>query len=229
MSLIDSEIVKELCGLSVGMNVVGVVVGLMLWLTGWWAHRFWIVMITTALAGIAGLISGPVQGIRPLLAGLLLAVAAGVLALALVRLAAFAAGGAATCLAVQAFAPPAWNEPLICFVLGGLAGLYWFRIWTRALTSFAGVVVMGYFGLPLADYFGKLDAVALTQQKASQLAWACGILTLVGFLLQLLLERCRARLQRWREMWKAQLNERKPRKSPERKPWWHPANYRQAG
>jgi hypothetical protein len=227
MSLIDSEIVKELCGLSVGMSIVGLLVGLMLWLTGWWAHRFWIVLITTVLAGIVGIISSPVRGIQPLLAGLLLAVAAGVLALALVRLVAFAVGGLAACLAVQAFAPPAWNEPLICFLAGGLSGLYMFRVWTIAWTSFAGAVAMGYFGLALADHFGKVDAVAFSEQKASLLTWLGGILTVAGFLAQLFMERLRARLKSWREMLGAHLKEGKSKKQKEQKSWW--GNYRQAG
>jgi hypothetical protein len=227
MSLIDSEIIKELCGLSLGMSIVGLIVGVMLWLTGWWAHRFWVVLITTVMAGIVGLISSPVRGIQPLLAGLLLALAAGVLALSLIRLVAFATGGIAACLAVQAFAPPGWNEPLICFLGGGLLGLYLFRVWTIAWTSFAGTVVISYFGLVLADHFGKVDAVAYSQQKASTLTWAGGILTLGGFLAQLYLERLRGRLKRWRELLIPHLSEQKSKKPAQPKSWW--GNLRQAG
>ena len=95
MSIFDPEILQELCGLSVGLCVTGAAVGLLLWLTGWWLHRFWIVLATTALAGILGLASGSVHGVQPLIAAVLLAIAAGILALALIRLVAFAAGGAA--------------------------------------------------------------------------------------------------------------------------------------
>jgi hypothetical protein len=222
MALFDSEIIKELCGLSLAMSVAGFGVGLMLWLTGWRAHRFWIVMVTTALAGIMGLISGPMHGIQPLLAGLLLAVAAGVLALTLVQVAAFSAGGAAACLAVRALAPSAWNEPMICFLIGGLAGVILFRFWTMVLTSFAGAIIMGYFGLALGNHFGKVDAVAWSQQKASLLAWGCGLLTVVGFVVQLFMERRRARRQ-------AKEKEQKKPKAVEKKPWWNPAHYRLAG
>src|SRR5205085_3044818 len=96
------------------------------------------------MAGIFGLLSPPAGRLPPLVLGLLLAVAAGVLALALVRVVAFAAGGAAAWLAVHTFAPPAWDEPLVCFIVGGLAGLLLFRVWTMVLTSFAGTLLMSY-------------------------------------------------------------------------------------
>src|SRR5262249_33906293 len=101
MSILDPEILQELSGLSVGLCVSGAVIGLLLWLTGWWLHRFWIVLATTALAGILGLVSGSVHGVQALIAAVLLAVAAGILALALIRLVAFAAGGAAACFVLQ--------------------------------------------------------------------------------------------------------------------------------
>jgi len=65
-------------------------------------------------------------GVQPLLAGLLLAVAAGLLALALVRVIAFAAGGIAAVYGVRLLPPAPWQEPLICFLGGGLLGLLLF-------------------------------------------------------------------------------------------------------
>ena len=206
MSIFDPEILQELCRLSVGLCATGTAVGLLLWLTGWWLHRFRIVLATTALAGILGLASGSVHGVQPLIAAVLLAIAAGILALALIRLVAFAAGGAAACLVLQKLAPSAGTEPMIPFLMGGLLALYLFRLWTMTLTSFAGTVVLGYFGMCLANHFGKLEAVALAREKAEMLNLACAVFTLLGLLAQFLVERRRARFKQWREMWAPQLS-----------------------
>ena len=71
--------------LSVGLCATGLVVGLALWLFGWWSHRFWVVLTTTVLAGVFGLYEAAMFRTHPLVAALLLAVAAGLLALALIR------------------------------------------------------------------------------------------------------------------------------------------------
>jgi hypothetical protein len=206
MSVFDPDILQELSGLSLGLCIGGAVVVLLLWLTGWWLHRFWIVLAATAGAGILCLVSGSVGGIQALIAAVLLAIAAGVLALALIRLVAFGAGGAAACLVMQKLAPSVWSQPLVPFLAGGLLALYLFRLWTMTLTSFAGTVVMGYFGLSLAQQFGKVQAISLVQEKADLLNIACAILTLLGLLAQIVVERRRARFKQWREMWAPQLS-----------------------
>jgi len=206
MSVFDPEILEELSGLSLGLCAGGVVIGLLLWLTGWWLHRFWIVLAATTAAGILGLVSGPVSGIHALIAAVLLAIAAGVLALALIRLVAFGAGGAAACFVMQKLAPSVWNQPLIPFLAGGLLALYLFRLWTMTITSFAGTVIMGYFGLGLAHQMGKLQAVAFAQEKADLLNLGCAIFTLLGLLAQVVVERRRAKFKQWREMWAPQLS-----------------------
>ena len=83
MALLAPDILEEARGLSVAVSVSGLVLGLLLWLLGWRGHRFWIVLAATVSAGVAGLSMGPSYGASPELAGLLLAIAAGVLALAL--------------------------------------------------------------------------------------------------------------------------------------------------
>jgi len=199
MQLVATDIVSDARALSAGLSAAGLAIGLALWLTGWWGHRFWIVLAATVLAGIFGLLSSPAHQVQPLIVGLLLAVAAGVLALSLVRLVAFAAGGAAVWLAVHAVAPPPWDDVLICFLAGGLVGLLLFRLWMIVLTSFAGTLLMAYSGLCLGDRLGKLDAVEWTETRALLLNWLCVGITLLGLVVQLFLERRRARYARWRE------------------------------
>jgi hypothetical protein len=200
MQFIAPDILAELRGLSVPLAGVGCALGLLVWLTGWLGHRFWIVLVATVGAGVFGLLSAPANRAQPLAAGLLLAVAAGALALALVRVVAFGAGGFAAWMAVRALAPAGWDEPLLCVLAGGLVGLLLFRVWTMILTSFAGALLMGYFGLCLADSLGKVDAVAFAGGHALLLNGACGGVTLAGLIAQFVLERRRvARLRLWQE------------------------------
>jgi hypothetical protein len=217
MQLLTPDIVAELRGLSISVSAGGCALGLVLWVTGWWGHRFWIVLFTTLLAGILGMISAPGSRLQPVLVGLLSAVAAGLLALSLVRVVAFGAGGFAAWLALHTFAPASWNEPFLCFLAGGLVGLFLFRVWTMVLTSFLATQLMGYFGLCLADSLGKLDGLALSEQRGTALSWACGLATLGGFIVQFLLERWRMRRDRWR-------HERYPysarRARAQEQPWW---------
>ena len=189
MHLLAPDLLEEVRQLSVGGLVAGLVLGLLLWALGWWGHRFWIVLTATLAAGVWGLSASP-QGVQPLVTGLLMGVAAGTMALDLVRAAAFAAGGLACWLAVRA-AAPAWNEPLICFLAGGLVGLLLFRIWTMALTSLAGALLVAYATLGLLDRLRVLDAPAVARRQSGLLDAGCGVVALLGLLLQFALGRRR--------------------------------------
>jgi hypothetical protein len=195
MHLLAPDILAEARGLSPAISGAGLAVGMALWLLGWWGHRFWIVLGTTVAAGVYSLTAGPVAGVQPLVIALLIAVSAGALALPLSRVLAFAAGGLAVWFLVHA-SVPSLDEPLICFLAGGLLGLVLFRFWTMALTSFAGTLLMGYCGLCLADWIGKLDAVDWSTRHQALLNWSCAGVAALGWLVQFLLERRRERSQR---------------------------------
>jgi hypothetical protein len=190
MQILAPDILEDARGLSVGITATAFVIGLLIWLLGWRGHRFWIVLVATVGAGIYGLNSGPAFGSRPVVAGLLLAVASGVLALAMVRVVAFVAGGTAAWIAVHALLP-AWHEPLVCFVVGGLAGVLLFRVWTMVLTSSAGTVLMAYSGLCLAQNLGNVDAVAVAEKQTTLLNCACGGIALLGLMVQYYFSRAR--------------------------------------
>jgi MFS family permease len=196
MHFISPEILDEArTHLSYGVLGAGLTVGLLLWLFGWWGHRFWIVLTATVAGGVVGLQAGPDYHLQPVVAGLLLAVSSGVLALSLVRVFAYAAGGVAAWMIVHALAP-LWDQPLLCFLIGGLIGLLLFRFWTMALTSFVGTLLVLYSGLALLDKLDKIDSVGWAQDQGSVLNWLCGVTALVGFLVQFILERRRLRKQR---------------------------------
>lgn len=231
MQLFAPEIFMEGHGLSGGLCAVGLVLGIALWVTGWLGHRFWIVLATTVFAGIIGLATSSLHGMKPLVAGILLAVAAGLLALSLIRLVVFAATGAALATALHNLGPANIDEPLGWFLFGGLIGLVLFRFWTMVLTSLSGSVLAGYSLLFLLDTAGSVNAVELAEHKVALLNASCLAFAAVGLVLQILIERRRARLQRIRDELERQHREREEEVLYGRRrwfPWRRQPTYREA-
>ena len=48
MQLIAPDLFAEVSRLSIGACIIGVIVGILIWITGWWQHRFWVVSMLTA-------------------------------------------------------------------------------------------------------------------------------------------------------------------------------------
>jgi hypothetical protein len=188
MNLIAPDILADACSLSFGLMLLIVPIGLVLWLLGWWSHRFWVVLSVTVGAGIYGLQAAPNLHAQPLVAAILLALSAGVLALALVRLVAFAAGGLTGLLLVQA-AYPSLNQPLITFLVCGLICLGLFRPCVMALTGLAGAILLTVAALMLLNYYAVVDAPVWAQQSAVLLNWMVGAFALLGAFLQFVLDR----------------------------------------
>jgi len=197
MQFVSPDIVADSAGLTLWVQAVGFVIGLAVWLSGWIGHRFWIVLFTTLVGGVLGLQSGPAYQMQPLVAGLLLAIAAGMLALALVRLLAFACGGLATLFLVHALAPASWHEPLAFFLIGGLVGILLFRFWTMLLTSMAGTLVMAYALLGMLGRLGKVDAVHFAEHKTATLNGLCIGAAVLGLVVQYLIDR---KVEQWKKM-----------------------------
>jgi MFS family permease len=191
MQLVAPDILSDACGLSVGLVVVGIFVGLALWLFGWRCHRFWIVLITTVLAGVYGLYDAAIFRAQPLLAAVLLAFIGGLLSLALVRVLAFLAGGMVGLLAAQAIFP-SFDQP-ICFLVFGLVSLFLFRLSMMVLTSLAGTILISYATLSLLNHYTTLDAVSWAGQSTLLLNGMVGFVTLLGFGFQLFFDNRRAK------------------------------------
>jgi hypothetical protein len=183
MEFIVPEILAELRQMSAVFAVTGMLVGCVLWLAGWWSHRFWVVMAFTVFGGVWGLQHCETLHAQPLVAALGVAVGAGILALTLVRLVAFVAGGYVGLLLLHAISP-SWDQPLLSFLAGGMLGYFLFRFWTMALTSTAGVLLMSHSILALADQLGKFDAVAWVEANHSLANGICAALAVGGFLTQ---------------------------------------------
>jgi hypothetical protein len=193
MQLVAPNILEEARGLSPVLNGGALAVGLFLWLYGARGHRFWIALAMTAAAGLVGLYQGPAYNVQPLVAGLLLALAAGALALSLVRILLFIAGGF-TALAALESAAPGWGEPIVTFLVGGLGGIFLYRFWITTLTSLCGTLLIAYSSLCLLDRFRVMDAPGWSGRNGPLLNWACAAGTVLGVVLQFLLERRRKRL-----------------------------------
>lgn len=189
MQIIAPDLFAEVSQLSVGACIIGIVLGVALWLLGWWQHRFWVVAILSAVAGVVGLQQGRAAGVQPLVAGLLAALAAGWMAMELAKLLAFAGGGATASLIVQSFMPTL-HVPLIAFLAGGLCGVVFFRIWTIVLTSFLGATVATYAGLALGKQLLRADIQMLVDHRPGLLNIGVALATVLGVLFQ-------ARFEKW--------------------------------
>ena len=195
MILVAPDILNEVRQLPWVFLLVGLTLGLVLWLFGGRGHRFWLVLGMTLTGGVLGLRFGAAYAVQPLVAGLLLAVTAGALALALSRVLLFVAGGAA-CVALAHAVAPSFDEPAVCFLVGGLLGVLLYKLWVAALSSLAGSLLIAYSILGVLSKLHLGDMVAWADQQTPLLNWACGASAVLGLLAQVLLERRRLRRQR---------------------------------
>lgn len=192
MQLLAPDILEEAKLLSPYLSGAGLFLGFLLWSVGGRTHRFWLAMSVTLSAGLLGLTLGKQYGMQPLVAGLLLAVSAGALALSLVRILLFAAGGLAA-LGLMHTLAPVWDEPIAVFLVGGLIGVFLYRFWIVTFSSAIGSLLMAYSGLALFDQLHMVDSVAWTQKNGPLLNWGFAALVVLGILVQFLLGRQRKR------------------------------------
>jgi hypothetical protein len=159
MYLIAPDVLAEARGMSGAMTGTACVLGTALWLFGWRWHRFWVVAGITLGAGLIGLNAGKSSSGQVMAVGILLAVAAGMMALELAKVVAFVAGGIGAWLAVQWVLPQA-QELWAVFLSGGLFGLLLYRVWTMLLTSLIGALLAGHALLLLSEGWLAFDAAA---------------------------------------------------------------------
>lgn len=184
MQLITPDILVEARGLTEAMSGTLCVLGIALWLFGWRWHRFWVVSGITLTAGLIGLNAGRAAGGTQIMAvGILLAVAAGMLALELAKVFAFVAGGCGAWLAIQWVFPQA-QELWAVFLSGGLFGVLLYRLWTMLLTSLMGILMAGHAGLLLLEPVLAFDAVQWVTANQAAINGVVVGLTVLGILLQ---------------------------------------------
>ncbi len=184
MQLIVPDILAEARGLTAAMSGTLCALGIALWLFGWRWHRFWIVAGITLAAGLLGLNAGRAAGGTQIMAlGILIAVAAGMMALELAKVFAFVAGGCGAWLAVQWVFPQA-QELWAVFLSGGLFGLLLYRLWTMLLTSLAGVLIASHAALLLLEAPMGFNAVKWVSANQAALNGVAVGLVVLGILLQ---------------------------------------------
>jgi hypothetical protein len=228
MQLVAPDILEAAVDLSPALAVTALLIGALLWFVGGLTHRFWVVLGSTLIAGVVGLFVGKRFDMQPLVAGLLLAVSVGALALALFRVLLFIAAGSAI-VWLAGIVAPSWDEPIACFLAGGLLGIALYNMCVIALSSFGGTLLMSYSGLLVAARFGNVDAVGLAVKHAPLLNWGLGTATVMGILVQFLILRRRKRQPKEAEHHE---EEKAPKpKKPERPPslWERMIGQRKAG
>lgn len=183
MQLIITDILNEGRGLSLTAIITALVLGLLLWVFGWRAHRFWIVVGVTVTGGLYGLSAGQASGVNMIAMGLMLALSAGLLALELARVFAFLAAGTVVWLAVGAVFPQG-RELWLVFLAGGLVGILFYRLWTMTLTSFLGTIIAVHAILILLGEIAKLDAVSFAHNNATGLNIGVALLSAMGLAIQ---------------------------------------------
>lgn len=183
MQFFAPDILSEARGLSFAMLGTLAALGVALWLFGWRWHRFWVVSGITLAAGLIGLNAARPAGVQVIAVGILLAVAAGMMALELAKVVAFIAGGIGAWLAVQWVLPQA-QELWAVFLSGGLLGLMLYRLWTMVLTSLFGTLLAGNALILILAPSLNIDAVVWAGANAAALNGVGVGLTILGILLQ---------------------------------------------
>lgn len=184
MQLILPDVLAAARGLSAGAAGFLALVGFLMWVAGWRWHRFWVVFGLSLAAGIVGLGAGSASGGgHVMVVGVLLAVAAGMLALELSKILAFVTGGAAAWMATQTILPQA-QELWAVFLSGGLFGVVLYRFWTMLTTSFLGVLLTWHTGLVLIESLTGLDAEKWAGAHAAALNGGVIAVTVIGVLVQ---------------------------------------------
>jgi hypothetical protein len=197
MQIISGEMLTDMRELPLLASAVLTIIGLCLYLAGWMTYRFWVVLATTFGAGLFGLRMGPEYGLQPIVAGLMLAVAAGCLALALARVAIFGWYGLVCWYLVQWLAPQ-FAIPVVCIVAGGLFTVLFYRLCVMMLTSAAGMICLAYGGLDLAERVAGLSTIHWIADNAMAVQIGYFASILVGVVLQHRIESSHKKYSAWK-------------------------------
>lgn len=208
MEIIAPDLLVDMRDLPLAALLVVTLLGLGIWMTGWWTHRFWIALCATFIAGMAGLNLGQQVGLQPVVAGLLAAVGAGCVGLAIGRLVVFALYGLACWYLVHKVGPQ-FEVPLACFLVGGLVSVLFFRFSVMLMTSAIGSLLLAYGGMVLAEHIVHFDAVRwINSQQTHMVNIGFGVTIGLGIVAQLLFGKAKAwydkRQQAWNEFQKKQ-------------------------
>lgn len=187
MAIITPEFLTDILDLPMPALLVLMGVGLLLALTGWRWHRFWLTICISMVAGVIGLKQATAWGIQqPMVAGVLLAAAAGCLSLSLARVGLFLAYGLGCWYIMKRVAPP-YAIPAICICAGGLFSVLFYRFCVVLLTSVIGALLCIYGGLAYGEQQKLFPAMQWLKDQTLAVHGAFGGFVLVTTMIQLYL------------------------------------------
>ena len=201
MQIVDPDLIADMRDLPLAVTAAVTAVGLGLYVTGWATHRFWIGLTATFAAGLAGLRFGLEFGVQPVIAGVVMAIAAGCVALSLARIALFVIYGFVCWYLIKHYAA-AFESPLLCFLVGGLFSVLFHRLCVILLSSAVGLLLLLYGGLVLLERLLHFDAVAwLSDTPEKTITLGYWLAVFAGILVQSVAERAWNALQQRRKQW----------------------------
>lgn len=189
MEILSPEVVTDILELPLPALLAMMGAGLLLSITGWKWHRFWLTMCVSLIAGLIGMRQSTAWGIsQPVVTGVLLAAAAGCLALSLSRVALFLAYGL-TCWYAMKRMSPVYAIPAICICAGGLFSVVFYRFCVVLLTSTIGSVVLCYGAVAYVEQQKWYAALNWLKEQSLAAHAALAGVTLVALLIQLAISR----------------------------------------
>ena len=189
MQVLSADVLADVLELPVPTLLVLMGIGAALALTGWRWHRFWLTICVSMISGLVGLRQAQAWGInQPIIAGVLLAAAAGCLALSLARVGLFLAYGLAAWYAMKRLAPP-YAIPAICICVGGLFSVLFYRFCVVLLTSVVGSILFTYAALAYAQLQNWFPMQTWLREQSLAAHGSLAGLCLVTLMLQLYLWR----------------------------------------
>jgi hypothetical protein len=198
MHFLDAEIFSEVVKLSNPTLIAIVLCGLLLWSAGYLTHKFWVVFLATAGAGVLGFDKGPDFGIQGVFAALLFGISAGILALSIIRVVVFVFGGC-TGIVVGNVLMPAGDAWLACLLIGGIAALLLYPFWFTALSSLLGTLASAYGIIAILDKLNALDSSNIVDKHAGLVDVICIGFVVFGTIIQYFLTKY-FRKRKWRLM-----------------------------
>ncbi len=196
MQVLTPDVFADVLELPAAALLIMVALGVLLSLTGWLWHRFWLTICVSLIAGLIGIRQAPAWGIaQPIVAGILMAAAAGCLALSLARVGLFLAYGLGAWYAMKRLSPEL-AIPAVCICIGGLFSVLFYRFCVVLLTTILGSLLLGFGGLALAqqNQWFPVKTWLLEQSLLVHAIWGGGVL--LTLMLQLYFWRAAKRRQK---------------------------------
>jgi len=188
-SMISTEVLQAARGMSVAMLGTVLALGLAIWLFGWRWHRFWITCLAVATAVATTWKYGNLWTQTPLaVAVTVIALAAGVVAVELVRLAIFVLGGVILYYLTCQYLPE-FHDTWLAFPLGGLIAMLLYRLGWLIMTSILGTLIAVHAGLLLIESVVTFDSMQWSNDNILIIHIGICVWTIIGVVCQLWIDR----------------------------------------